>query len=67
MAATIDKEERKSLLRDWLTATCQLAKVHNPHLTSEVIAEGFVHDGIKMNVKWVDRALYGIKGKPKPK
>ena len=62
----VDPSETKSLLRDWMTFVCQSTKVKDNKLTSQQLADTFNSElGIKMNEKWVDRALYGAKGKPK--
>jgi hypothetical protein len=54
------KEEIKSNLRDWMTATSQLMKVSNSKISSGDIS--FIWRtkfGIRMNEKWVEKALYG--------
>jgi hypothetical protein len=54
------KEERKQLLRDWMTAATQLYKVENPSRTIDTIASFWrAIYGIKMRHEWVKRALYG--------
>lgn len=54
----ISREERKQLLRDWMTSQIQLQKVKYQE-TSEQIAEVWRSKGFNMNVKWVNKALYG--------
>jgi hypothetical protein len=54
------KEEIKSKLRDWMTATIQLDKVANTKRTSADISYAWRRVfGIRMNEKWVEKALYG--------
>jgi hypothetical protein len=55
------KSEIKVGLRDWMTATCQTLKVADPkRVSSSDIAYLFRSTfGIRMNDKWVDKALYG--------
>jgi hypothetical protein len=56
------REERKSKLRDWMTATIQLDKVSDSKCTSADISYAWRRVfGIKMNEKWVEKALYGKK------
>lgn len=63
-----EREERKALLRDWLTATTQLIKVEYPNLNAYAISQIWRRGlAIKMTPKWVDRALYGAKPPKKEK
>lgn len=56
------KEEIKSKLRDWMTATTQLMKVSNSKISSSDISFMWRNKfGIRMNDKWVEKALYGNK------
>jgi hypothetical protein len=57
--------EIKSSLRDWMTATCQMVKVsrqNSDKLSTSDISYLFRKTfGIRMNDKWVEKALYGKK------
>lgn len=59
----IDPSPRKMLLRDWMTATTQVLKVHNQSFTSEELANAWndKFPGMKMKAAWVNKALYGRK------
>ena len=59
----ISKEERKQLLRDWMTSQTQLIKAKDRSYTSEAIAVYWQRVGVKMTKEWVDKALYGHKSK----
>jgi hypothetical protein len=65
------REERKQILRDFMTSTCQIIKVGAPTLAAESIAvlmNAHYADldlgvKLKLNEKWVNRALYGHESK----
>ena len=57
------REERKQLLRDWMTAQSQLAKVNYPNVTLGELATFWRTLGLNMTEEWVQRALYGHKSK----
>ncbi len=57
------RNEIKNMLRDWLTATTQMEKVRDNTLSvSDIAFMWRAKYGIKMNDKWVTKALYP-KGK----
>ena len=62
MRPTTDRQERKVILKDWMTSTTEMVKVSNPKCTSSDISfwwrENF---GIKMTDRQVEKALYGNK------
>jgi len=61
-----EKEERKTLLRDWMASTTVMAKVKDPNLNAQSISQLWYRNfGIKMKAMWVERALYGTKPPPK--
>ena len=55
------REERKQMLRDWMTSTCQMIKVGAPRLNATGVATimNTHYEGLKLNEKWVTKALYG--------
>lgn len=54
------REEVKVLLRDWMTSTTQLIKVHNQHWRVDDISAWWRSNfGLRMSDKWVEKALYG--------
>jgi len=57
------REEIKSSLRDWMTATSQLMKVGAPDKidADDITFWWKVNFGIRMRSKWVEKALYGKK------
>jgi hypothetical protein len=56
------REEIKSNLKDWMTATSQLEKAKNHNMTSSDISYLWRKIfGIKMTDKWIEKALYGNK------
>lgn len=56
------REERKALLKEWMTGLTQIFKFENPMRTSHDLSSFWnVHFGIKMNETWVNRALYRRK------
>lgn len=61
------KEERKSKLRDWMTATTQLVKINAQDQkvsVSDITYWWRGKIGVKMTDEWIKKALYGNKGKP---
>lgn len=60
----MDKNEIKIKLRDWMTATTQIFKMHNQFCGLGDISFWWRGQlGIKMNDKWVEKTLYGHKRK----
>jgi hypothetical protein len=52
------RNEIKGVLKDWMTATTQIAKVEQPYRTSQEIADLWKKKyGIKMTHGWVSKAL----------
>ena len=58
------KEEIKSSLKDWMTATSQLLKagVQNKIDVDDITFWWRSKFGIRMKSKWIEKALYGSKG-----
>ena len=59
------REERKQILRDWMTSQIQMIKVGAPSFKAPQIADimNAHYDGLMLNKKWTNRALYGHDSK----
>jgi len=55
----MSREELKVILKDWMSATTQIAKVDTGWTSSQISQWWQGKFGIKMTDRWVNRVLYG--------